>query len=283
MVTIDKKSFSKIGNKILLLIETPFFPFLYPFFSYMMKTPARRKWLYLKTKGFFPFKRLSFYILDKLFEKECAYYSKPSYDGIAGHILDLKYAIAHDYFNHQIFESNYHYSLDSVKRLLDTNILEDVQIIDYGCGAGVMTRLIKKTFPQACVVGLDIRDEVMEYNSILYPEITWSTVSKLDTLSANGIPTILLCNGVINFMTEKEVHDLLSKKLAHIVWFYYTSHENPKEVYERETKPVLIKKHNDVDYNVPLFTKEHGYDFVFDIATMRNGGGVFVYGTSSLR
>lgn len=271
----------EIGNKVLLIIESPLYPVIYLFLKYKLKTEQGRKDLYLKTKGFFPLRRLFFYILDKLFEEECNHFKKPSYDGYAGYILDLKYALAHNYFNKKTFNNNYVYSVSHIQSIIAAHKHTDFSIIDYGCGAGVMTRLVEKMFPVSTVVGLDIRKETLEYNTILYPTVTWDLVSSLDKYieSASHKKTILLSNGVINFMTLQELEDLLSKKIDYIVWFYYSSYKDPKKEYSRN-EIILSKKHNDIDYNIQRLLDKYRYTFKYTVVPIGEGGGNFIHGVS---
>lgn len=276
-----KKRIEKLQDKGLLLLESPMYPFVYLFLQHTLKTEQGRKKLYLQTKGFFPLRRLFFYVLDKLFEKECNHFKNPSYAGYAGYILDLKYALAHSYFNKKTYQNNYKYSFDYLHSILKSEKVEDVTIIDFGCGAGVMTRMIKERFAKARVVGLDIRKETMEYNTILYTDISWDLVTSLDVYKSKSPhhKTILICNGVINFMTFEELQSLLSKKIDYFVWFYYTSYQDPSMEYKRN-EDVLLVKHNDVDYNMPKILERHQYSFDFTLVPIEEGVGNFIHGMS---
>ncbi len=276
-----KKRIEKLQDKGLLLLESPLYPFVYLFLTHSLKTEKGRKKLYLQTKDFFPLRRLCFYILDKLFEKECNHFKNPSYAGYAGYILDLKYALAHSYFNKKTYKNNYRYSFEYLDVILKNQNEEDFTIIDFGCGAGVMTRMVKEKYKGADVVGLDIRKETMEYNTILYKDISWDLVSSLNThiKSSPHKKTILICNGVINFMTFEELQDLLSKKIDYFVWFYYTAYQSPKLEYTRDVD-ILSLKHNDVDYNMPRILKQHNYSFEYTLVPIEEGSGNFVHGYS---
>ena len=282
MSFFKKITSGEFRNKMLLMAEAPFLPFVYPFFAYMAQTPSRRKWLYLRTEHFFPLRRASFYVLDKLFEKECDHFKKPSYDGNAGYILDLKYALAHDYFNKKIYNNNYRHSLQHLREIVGEGKGDGYTIIDFGAGAGVMTRMVKAKYPLARVVGLDIRPEIASYNTIMYPEINWGHVKELlqyTTKDESKNTTILLCNGVINFMEEKELDALFEANPDYVVWFYYTSFLDPAKEYMREDL-ILKKKHNDVDYNMPKVAKNHHYTFSYVITPHQEGSGNFVHGVS---
>ena len=268
-------------SKLLLIFELPFYPFVYLFLDYAVKNKPTRKWLYMRTKSFFPFKRISFYVLDKLFEKECNHFSKPSYDGNAGYILDLKYAIGYFSFNRSIYENNYTYSLKHLADIFTKGDIKNYRIIDFGCGAGVMTRLVKEQYKEAEVIGLDIRKEIMEYNNVLYPDIIWKDVGALNSLLKEEKQTILLCNGVINFMKEKELYELFNKEINYFIWFFYTPYENPEMVYKKSDSPVIEVTHNDIEYNMPLITNMYGYSFDFSLIKKNEGSGLFVSAISA--
>lgn len=273
----------KIIDKVLLLIQLPLYPIVYFFLNRELQTKVGRERLYLRSVKYIPFRRLLFFVLDKLFLKASENYSRPSYDGLAGYILDLKYAIAHSSFTQKIFHSNYSHTLSNIEKLTASSDGRKVSIIDFGCGAGVLTRAIASQFTDAHVIGLDIRSETMNSNSILYKAVEWGLVSSLDKYLINQkkMHTILICNGVINFMTEQEINSLLSKKIESITWFYYANFVNPEKEYQRE-EVVLSKESNDVHYNVPLLLRRYGYSFDYKLVPSATSIGYFVHGISKL-
>ncbi len=273
-----KEKIQKFLDKALLLIELPFYPFVYYFLQNKLKTKEGRRYLFLKTKGYVPLRRLLFYVLDKIFIKMSNNYTLPSYEGVAGYVLDLKFSIAHSYFSDFIFKNNYSYTFKSLKKILKESP-KIVSVIDFGCGAGVLARACAKEFPNLHVTGLDIREEVMEYNSLLYNDVVWDNVNNLDsyvqTFEKN---TILICNGVINFMKQDELEMLLSKKVEYIIWYYYTPVD--PVLYADSKEKILSHESNDIHYNLPLFLKESNYSFEYGLIPNTTGPGFFLHAVS---
>jgi hypothetical protein len=280
MKSISRETLSEIGNKVLLVLEWPFYPMVFLFLKTRLQTYEGRKNLYLKTDGYIPLRRLNMYVLDKFFLKITNNYANPSYEGLVGYILDLKYSVANNHFNKRIFKNNYSYTINNIRKMFEQYGLLSITIIDFGCGAGRLTRLIANTFSKVEVIGLDIRHEIMEYNNILYKNITWGHISSLGVhLDTYGVEdTLLVCNGVINFMTLHELGNLLSRKINHIVWFYFTL-TDPGHDEGKNTK-ILSLENNDVHYNLPVFLKEYGYSFTYGLIPNTTGPGFFLHGIS---
>lgn len=265
------------------MLEMPLYPIMYHYLVNKLSTAHGREELYLKSGYFFPLRRLSFFILDRLLVRESNSHTKPTYEGIAGYMLDLKHAIAHPYFNYQIYHNNYIHSLSSLRDIVSEKNGKDFLIIDFGCGAGVLTRILKKIYKEAHVVGIDIRKETMVWNGILYPDITWGMVSDISTILANHVnrdKTVLISNGVLNFMQEGDIDKLLAEKIKYIVWFYYISFTNPASEYVKKEK-VLAVNGDVVDYNLQLFSQNHHYDFTYKHLIKK--GIHFIHGVSILK
>lgn len=278
----NTKRLKAIGNKLLLLIELPFYPLLYAYLSFMLATPERRRWIYTSTKYYVPLRRLHFYILDKMFEKEVENYTIPSYDKErAGFILDLKHLVAHRFFIRHAFNSNYNYTLKRVKEIFEKLNNQITHVIDIGSGSGVLTKAIKDIVPKHVgVVGSEIRKETIAYNKELYPQITWIHMSELHESVQKASPqkVLFVVNGVINFMSEQELQALLAHAPQEIVWFYHTPTTDMSLVLNSDQK-IISSKAGYVDYNLPLYAKEFGYDFNFEYVPLAGNGG-FVSATS---
>lgn len=215
---------------------------IYIYLNNKIRTKEGRKILYLRSGKFFPFKRLSFYVLDKILIQESNSYRNPTYEGLAGYILDLKHAIAHNYFNYNIYNNNYIYSINYIRKILSESKEQNYAIIDFGCGAGVFSRIVKNLFKNVKVIGLDVRKETMDCNAILYKDITWGLVSDIDFYikDIDREKIILINDGVVNFMNETDIDEMLSKKIKYIVWFYYFSFSDPVKEYSKDKKFYLL-------------------------------------------
>ncbi len=265
-----------------LLIQ---FPFYLPMKWYIKKhlaTKEGRQQLYLRTQSFFPFRRLSVYILDHIFVELTKEYTLPSYQVLAGFVMDLKHLVGNWRFVRRVFETNYKYTLQHIADVLSDGNKTIESIIDIGCGSGMLTNEIKELHPLMNVVGFDMRDETIEYNKILFPNVDWQCMSSLDAYM-NTIKkehTLLILNGVINFMKKEELEHILRLGCSTIVWFYHTGIEDLSRM--NASGEYILDKESDhyVHYNLPRFLSEHQYTFVYDAFKHKQGTGYFIHGVS---
>ena len=95
---------------------------------------------------------------------------------------------------------------DNIKRVKD--------ILDFGCGSGYGSRLLKKAFPEANVIGYDVSEEAMKYaidnnavNGVIF-------LTKLqEVLKNKPFDIVILCD-MIEHLTDdeqKQILDVLTK------------------------------------------------------------------------
>ena len=277
-----KEKLQKIADKIVLVAELPFYPLTRFFLERMLRTKEGRRFLYLHSGGVVPLRRLLMFTLDKIFVKEIKNYALPSYGkDYPGYVLDYKYLIATDFFNASIIKNNYSHTLGSIAESIKKYGKDITTIIDFGCGAGVLTRMIADAHKDKKVIGLDMREDTMECNNILAPSIRWDLASKLGSyVQQYGKDNILLvCNGIITFMKQAEVEDLFAKQVKCITWFYYTPVTDPDTLL-KSTEPVFSVVGNDTNYNIAAFSKKYGYSFSYHFVRMGDHATNFLSGVS---
>ncbi len=62
------------------------------------------------------------------------------------------------------------------------------RVLDVGCGSGSMSRLIARSFPEVEVVGVDVREQYLDYARARAPG------KRASTISHSSVATCLLCH-----------------------------------------------------------------------------------------
>ncbi|MDJ0556054.1 MAG: methyltransferase domain-containing protein [Microcoleaceae cyanobacterium MO_207.B10] len=81
------------------------------------------------------------------------YYSSQNFHGINGGYLNVTAAVTYDPITQYALPPNETWVRQAV---IDTVRTEPSRIIDIGCGTGSMTMILKQSFPQAEVIGVDL-------------------------------------------------------------------------------------------------------------------------------
>jgi ubiquinone/menaquinone biosynthesis C-methylase UbiE len=82
-----------------------------------------------------------------------SYYSEQNFHGIQGGYLTPSAAVTYDPITHYALPPNETWVRQS---LLDAIRVKPSRILDLGCGTGSTTLMLKRTFPEAEIVGLDL-------------------------------------------------------------------------------------------------------------------------------
>ncbi|MBW4692295.1 MAG: class I SAM-dependent methyltransferase [Lyngbya sp. HA4199-MV5] len=87
-----------------------------------------------------------------------AYYSSQNFHGIEGGYLNVSAAVSYDPITQ--------YALPPGEAMVRQSFIDSIQakprrILDFGCGTGSTTLLLKRAFPQAEVIGLDLSPQML--------------------------------------------------------------------------------------------------------------------------
>ncbi|NTV11423.1 MAG: methyltransferase domain-containing protein [Zoogloea sp.] len=78
------------------------------------------------------------------------------------------------------------------------------RIVDLGCGAGNVTRLLKERWPDAGIVGVDSSPEMLARAAQLLPEAEW-VESDIRAWSADGRVDLIFSNAALHWIDDQEV------------------------------------------------------------------------------
>ena len=92
-------------------------------------------------------------------------------------------------------------SIDLVSRI---DHQDPKTIIDIGCGPGNSTMVLKKRWPQACLIGLDSSEAMITEARMYYPGTTWLLKDASDDLSELGCFDIVFSNAAIQWIPNQE-------------------------------------------------------------------------------
>lgn len=119
-------------------------------------------------------------------------------------------------------------------------------VLDIGCGVGVFTQLVKKTYPECLVTGVDISDKVIEANKLENPEIEYHQgyIGRLNFLSENNYD-VIFCGETIEHLDNpsmlfNEAFKLLKKGGKLII-------TTPKEEHIKSEEHVWYFTQEDVE------------------------------------
>lgn len=259
------------------------YPLYATLYKYLLGREKGRRWLYLHARYLWVARRLSYYVVERLYLKSLAGYTRPGYSETEGFLYDLKQRLAGGNAKRGMYEQNYRRALERVGNVLDkVGDSHGCVLIDYGCGAGLLTEELANRYGSRVlgVYGLEIRPETLRYNTELRPDINWSPAAALERIiSQYGREhCILILNGVVNFLELSALQDLLELKTQYIVWFYQTC-ENGVELPD---KPLVITQEHPgyTHYNVPRLLEEKGYTYDFSYMPHPAAPGGFISGVS---
>jgi len=153
-----------------------------------------------------------------------------------------------------------------------TYIKENDKVLDIGCGVGVFTNLVKTTFPDSDVSGVDISNTAIEANkeendTIFYQQ---GYIGRLDFLPENSYD-VIFCGETIEHLDEpvelfKEAYKLLKKggkliittpkeeniKSEEHLWYF--KQEDVEELFMRaEYKEIKFEYLKDMEHLLIIF------------------------------
>ena len=109
--------------------------------------------------------------------------------------------------NHIVTEKG-HISSEKTSRFTTAlrSVKEGDTVLDIGCGVGVFTKLVKDTYPECNVWGIDISDKAIEANKLKNPDITYlqGYIGRLDFLPEEKFD-VIFCGETIEHLDEPSV------------------------------------------------------------------------------
>jgi len=98
------------------------------------------------------------------------------------------------------------------KKIIDSiPFLENGIIIDIGCGMGNFTDIIKKTYPDTSVLGMDISRYAIQYAAKKYSDITFFIGSLPSIPIQSNSCKFISCLECLNYLNEKERKESLEQ------------------------------------------------------------------------
>ena len=88
------------------------------------------------------------------------------------------------------------------------------RILDFGAGAGRVTRWLKAAFPGSSISCCDIREGDMLFLHALYGAETWTVGSNIDTLDIPGQYDLIWVGSVITHLSEARTRELIDRLLS---------------------------------------------------------------------
>lgn len=97
-------------------------------------------------------------------------------------------------------------SIDLVSRIA---VQDPATVVDLGCGPGNSTRILRRRWPDALVIGLDNSEAMIEAAKEQEPEATW-TLSSIEEWSPDGTFDVVFSNATLQWLPR---HDQLVGRL----------------------------------------------------------------------
>lgn len=88
------------------------------------------------------------------------------------------------------------------------------RILDFGAGAGRVTRWLKAAFPDSSISCCDIREKDMVFLHALYGAETWTVGTDLDALEIPGQYNLIWVGSVITHLSETNTRKLIIRLLS---------------------------------------------------------------------
>ena len=163
------------------------------------------------------------------------------------------------------------YKAQRIKDLIPEFNRSGVNILDFGCGSGLMTNYLQEVFFEAKVIGLDESEKAIVQAKQNYPEITFSVIknSKLD-FPNNYFDLVIVADVLHHIPFDKHKHWI--QEIMRVLkpddyfillelnpWNIFTWYEfknNPLEKHAEMLSPWYAKKllHVCKDLNVYFFS-----------------------------
>ena len=88
------------------------------------------------------------------------------------------------------------------------------QILDFGAGAGRVTRWLKSAFPASSIACCDVRAEHMQFLRTQFGVDAWTVGTDIDALKIPGTYDLIWVGSVITHLSEAETRRLIDKLLS---------------------------------------------------------------------
>jgi SAM-dependent methyltransferase len=88
------------------------------------------------------------------------------------------------------------------------------RILDFGAGAGRVTRWLKAAFPASSISCCDIREGDMAFLHALFGAETWTVGTDLDALESHGQYDLIWVGSVVTHLSETRTRNLITRLLS---------------------------------------------------------------------
>jgi len=123
--------------------------------------------------------------------------------------------------NDMMYDGNDHYlfcgasALNVIFSALSlADVSEPVSILDFGAGAGRVTRWLRAAFPSAAIDACDIRESDMEFCRTNFAARTWVSSVDVDSLRPLDAYDLLWVGSVVTHLTSRQTIGLLDKMIS---------------------------------------------------------------------
>ncbi len=132
--------------------------------------------------------------------------------------INLKVSESDDYYNVLSPRPGYHYLVVGSTAL--NSILSSIQIasncsvqsiLDFGCGAGRVTRWMRAAFPEATIYGTDLRDDQLSFLSSELGCTVWKSDQNIDHLHSDIHYDVIWVGSVFTHLSKKNTEKLMQK------------------------------------------------------------------------
>jgi hypothetical protein len=100
----------------------------------------------------------------------------------------------------------------SALQLVDA--FDPVTILDFGAGAGRVTRWLRAAFPSAAIDACDLREQDMEFCGKQFNARTWISGEGIDSLRAPGTYDVIWLGSVATHLSSGKTISMLEKMLS---------------------------------------------------------------------